>query len=54
MAEQVVGFLQQFLEVFPTLGGKKLYLAGESVREPDYVLELMLTKYTVRWHVRAL
>ena len=33
MAEQVVGFLQQFLEVFPTLGGKKLYLAGESVRD---------------------
>ena len=32
LAAQFVGFLQQFLEVFPELKGKKTYLAGESVR----------------------
>ena len=32
LAEQFVGFLQQFLEVFPELKGKKTYLTGESVR----------------------
>ena len=31
LAEQLVGFLQQFLEVFPELKGKKTYLTGESV-----------------------
>ena len=31
LAAQFVGFLQQFLEVFPELKGKKTYLAGESV-----------------------
>ncbi|KAJ7755173.1 alpha/beta-hydrolase [Mycena metata] len=30
VAEQVVGFFQQFLEVFAELQGKKLYLSGES------------------------
>ncbi|KAG2090020.1 Alpha/Beta hydrolase protein [Suillus discolor] len=30
VATQVVGFLQQFLEVFSELKGKKLYLTGES------------------------
>ncbi|CDO76353.1 hypothetical protein BN946_scf185011.g17 [Trametes cinnabarina] len=30
LAEQVVGFMQQFLEVFRELQGKKLYLSGES------------------------
>lgn len=28
----MVGFFQQFLEVFSELKGKKLYLSGESVR----------------------
>jgi len=32
LAAQFVGFLQQFLEVFPELKGKKTYLSGESVR----------------------
>ena len=32
LAAQFVGFLQQFLEVFPELRGKKTYLTGESVR----------------------
>ena len=31
LAAQFVGFLQQFLEVFPELKGKKTYLSGESV-----------------------
>ncbi|KAF9648151.1 alpha/beta-hydrolase [Thelephora ganbajun] len=30
LAAQFVGFLQQFLEVFPELKGKKAYLSGES------------------------
>ncbi|KAJ7476943.1 Alpha/Beta hydrolase protein [Mycena galericulata] len=30
LAAQLVGFLQQFLEVFSELNGKKLYLSGES------------------------
>jgi len=32
LAQQFVGFLQQFLEVFSELKGKKTYLTGESVR----------------------
>jgi carboxypeptidase D len=31
LAAQFVGFLQQFLEIFPELKGKMTYLAGESV-----------------------
>ena len=31
VVHQLVGFLQQFLEVFTELKGKNLYLAGESV-----------------------
>jgi Serine carboxypeptidase len=31
VVHQLVGFLQQFLEVFKELKGKNLYLAGESV-----------------------
>ncbi|KAH0839339.1 Alpha/Beta hydrolase protein [Lanmaoa asiatica] len=31
LAEQLVGFMQQFLEVFSELKGKKLWLTGESV-----------------------
>ena len=32
VASQLVGFLQQFLEVFLELKGKKFYITGESVR----------------------
>ena len=32
LAAQFVGFLQQFLEVFPELKGKKTYLSGENIR----------------------
>jgi carboxypeptidase D len=32
LAAQLVGFMQQFLEVFKEMKGKKLYLSGESVR----------------------
>ena len=31
LAEQLVGFLQQFLEVFSELKGKNFYTTGESV-----------------------
>jgi len=31
VAAQLVGFFQQFLEVFSELKGKKFYLTGESV-----------------------
>jgi len=31
LAEQLVGFLQQFLEVFSELKNKKFYVSGESV-----------------------
>jgi len=31
VAAQLVGFLQQFLEIFKELKGNKLYLSGESV-----------------------
>jgi hypothetical protein len=32
VAEQLVGFMQQFFQIFSELNGKKLYLTGESVR----------------------
>jgi len=38
IAEQIVGFLQQFLEIFSELKGKKFYLAGESVSPPLFKL----------------
>jgi carboxypeptidase D len=36
LAEQFVGFLQQFFKVFPELEGKKTYITGESVRLGSY------------------
>ena len=36
MAAQLVGFFQQFLEVFSELKGKNFYLTGESVS--DYLV----------------
>ena len=35
VAEQLVGFMQQFLEIFSELKGKNLYLTGESVSHVD-------------------
>jgi hypothetical protein len=32
LAAELVGFMQQFLNVFAELKGKKFYLTGESVR----------------------
>lgn len=32
LAAQIVGFFQQFLEVFSELKGKNFYVSGESVR----------------------
>ena len=32
LAAELVGFMQQFLNVYAELKGKKFYLAGESVR----------------------
>ncbi len=34
VAAQFVGFLQQFLEIFKELKGKKFYVTGESVSTP--------------------
>ena len=39
VAEQIVGFLQQFLEVFSELKGKNFYLTGESVSPPLFQLQ---------------
>jgi carboxypeptidase D len=43
VAAQFVGFLQQFLEIFKELKGKKFYATGESVstrflKDTEYVL----------------
>lgn len=43
IAEQIVGFLQQFLEIFWELKGKKFYLAGESVCPSFPITESILT-----------
>ena len=38
LAAQFVGFLQQFLKVFPEMNGAKTYLTGESVRlKPSFL-----------------
>lgn len=43
LAVQLVGFLQQFLEIFSELKGKKFYITGESVSSGINVLFLRLT-----------
>ena len=55
VAAQLVGFMQQFLEVFSELKGKKLYLTGESVHFylNSFIHHAHLT-YQVRWNIRAL
>ncbi|KII96198.1 hypothetical protein PLICRDRAFT_97575 [Plicaturopsis crispa FD-325 SS-3] len=59
IAEQVVGFMQQFLEVFPELKQKNLYLTGESyagtyvpyianyIYENEKALDLNLTGFWI-------
>jgi hypothetical protein len=49
LAEQFVGFLQQFLKVFPELRGKKTYLTGESVRLGSYSPWVMRTDTEYFW-----
>ena len=39
LAAQLVGFMQQFLNVFKELEGKNLYLSGESVCPPPKLFE---------------
>ena len=48
VAAEVVGFLQQFLEVFKELQGKKLYVTGESVSKLPHVPESTLIAELVR------
>ncbi len=43
LAEQLVGFLQQFLEVFSELKGKNFYVSGESVSLNALFLITILT-----------
>jgi hypothetical protein len=43
VAAQLVGFLQQFLEIFKELKGKKFYLTGESVSTRLLHIESVLT-----------
>ena len=54
VAAQLVGFFQQFLEVFPEIKGKKLWLSGESVRACVFSGWYILRHSSVRWNVRAL
>jgi hypothetical protein len=50
LSAQLVGFMQQFLEVFSELKGKKLYLTGESVSFPPSLLIYVLTRFSMREH----
>ena len=36
LSAQLAGFLEQFLDVFEELKGKKFYISGESVRAPVF------------------
>jgi hypothetical protein len=42
VAAQLVGFLQQFLEIFEELKGKNFYLSGESVSTRSFLKILNL------------
>jgi hypothetical protein len=42
LAAQLVGFMQQFLNVFAELKWKKFYLAGESVRSVSSDINFLL------------
>lgn len=50
LSAQLVGFMQQFLEVFAELKGKKLYLTGESVSFPQGLFIYVLTRFSMREH----
>ena len=54
LAEQFVGFLQQFLEVFSELKGKKTYIAGESVRLRSSFLLVISTNTKYLWVLRSM
>ena len=64
VAEQLVGFLQQFLEVFSELKGKNFYPTGENVSSVgifrDHEFNLMLEQYAgmyvscMWWHSGSL
>lgn len=47
VAAQLVGFFQQFLEVFSELKGKKFYVTGESVSFPNLSSEFTCLKHNV-------
>lgn len=49
LAAQFVGFLQQFLEVFPELKGKQTYLSGESVRLEPFFTRLWVLSTIRIW-----
>lgn len=40
VAAQLVGFFQQFLDVFSELKGKKFYLTGESVSISNFLIRV--------------
>lgn len=54
LAAEMVGFFQQFLEVFDELKGKNLYLTGESVRGLRLLSFPRLILLSVRWDVRSM
>jgi carboxypeptidase C (cathepsin A) len=55
LSAQLVGFFQQFLEVFTELKGFKLYLTGESVRiSAELWDEMMADVDVVCWNVFTL
>ena len=45
LAAQLVGFLNQFLDIFKELKGKNFFLSGESVRAPPSTLCSILTPF---------
>ena len=56
LAEQLVGFMQQFLDVFSELKGKKLWLTGESVSVSFFIWvgDSGMLVWVVCWGVRSL
>ena len=45
---QLTGFLEQFLDVFEELKGKKFYISGESVR-PFFPVECLFSYYELKY-----
>jgi Serine carboxypeptidase len=54
LAAQLVGFLQQFFNVFAELKEKKFYLTGESVRFVCSEISLSIISFSVCWGVFTL